>query len=277
MEWQEPVGLDERDEEIDASMTSYDPAKDIYLRPQWEGTYKLRVLPVMKRDDWLRQMGTHWNIVPPSDDQKMTILGCPRFNYGQECPICDAIDQAIAERRAVWQDFGSKDYGGSGIAVNRRFLLKVLLLDFKAKEGQKKIPKFKDLPLVRVFEFPASMAKELKQKRIDEDFGNEALFHPEKGKVIKLTKDQTIQNWWRLDMLNESPIPEELLVEEEWPNLDLYIPKTTTSEIYQLLASRARDIDPLLANYITSHDVGQKQIEEATTAKAAQRKKIADI
>lgn len=258
-DWQIPDWLDERNKEIDESLISYDPAKDILLNPRWDGVYKFRILPVSKKGDWLRQVGHHWNVFPTTDANPVSIVGCPRFTYGLDCPICGAIDKAIAERKNQWSDFT----GQKGIICAQRMLIRILLLEFTPSEREKKPPKFTDLPQIKIFSIPArTVGKEIRLASQDEDYGFESLTHPEKGKIIKCTKDDELLGKWKLQILKEFPIPEEFLDPNEWPAIEIGLPKTTGAELEEMIKVHELDVNPILSNYVLGHDVEFTSIPE---------------
>ena len=260
--------VNDRVEEVEGSLQTYDPNTSIVLNPRWYGVYKIRILPIPpeNRSDWARQFAHHWNLVPGDEDARV-VVGCPRFTYGKECPVCSAIDRAIAEKKAKIEVFkGGKDGKGNMLA-QKKFFVRVLLLDYKNNGEEKKPPKFKDLPQLKVMALGAKIIKGLNLKLKDvDDFGPKALLHPVVGKVIKLTKSEKIDMYWDFDVLDSYPIPKEFLEPAEWPVIADYLPDTTTEEIIQITEKHARNMNPLLVNNILAIEAGpsQKQIPVAT-------------
>ena len=268
--------VNDRVEEVEDSLQTYDPNTSIVLNPRWYGVYKIRLLPVLQQNDWARQFAHHWNLVPGDEDAKV-VVGCPRFTYGRECPVCSAVDKALAEKKAKIDEFkGGKD-GRGNILAQKKFFVRVLLLDYKNNGEEKKPPKFKDLPQLKVMALGAKIIKELNMKLKDvDDYGPKALLHPVMGKVIKLTKSEKIDMYWSSDVLDSYAIPEEFLEPDEWPVITDYLPDTTAEDIIAITEKHSRNMNPLLVNNILSIDVGsaQKQIAGKVATKKMSKEEL---
>jgi hypothetical protein len=254
-------GLTKRAEELDDIFTTYDPTTDTLLIPKWEGEYKVRILPVLSADEFLRQYGQHWNVFPSESDKGFSVVGCPKFTHGQDCPICDAINKAVSERKVKIDVFKGGEGGKGNMLVKRQALLRVLLLDFTPDPKVKKPPKFTDLPQLKVISLPLSMAKALKSKLQDKDIGAKNIIDPVAGKVWKLKKSEGIDGWWDDNLLDPWPIPEEFLESDDWPEVDAFLPVETTDDIMQLIEKFSRNIHPIIANNALSIDMGTRRIE----------------
>jgi hypothetical protein len=250
-----------RAEELDDIFTTYDPTTDTLLIPRWEGEYKLRVLPVLAPDEFLRQYGQHWNVFPSDADKGFSVVGCPKFTHGHDCPICDAINKAVSERKVKLEAFKGGEGGKGNMLVKRQALLRVLLTEFTPDPKVKKPPKFTDLPQLKVISLPLSMAKALKAKLQDKDIGAKNVIDPVVGKIWKLKKNESIDGWWDDNLLDPWPIPEEFLESDDWPEVDAFLPQESTEDILQLINRFHRNIHPVIANYTLAIDVGQPKIE----------------
>lgn len=253
--------LVQRAAELDDIFTTYDPTTDTLLIPRWEGEYKLRILPVLSPDEFLRQYGQHWNVFPSDSDKGFSVVGCPKFTYGRDCPICDAISKAVSERKVKIDEFKGGEGGKGNMLVKRQALLRVLLTEFTPDPKVKKPPKFMDLPQLKVISLPLSMAKALKAKIEDKDIGAKNVIDPKVGKIWKLKKNESIDGWWDDNLLDPWPIPEEFLESDGWPEIDAFLPTETTDDLLALISRFQRNIHPIIANYSLAIDVGQAKIE----------------
>lgn len=244
--------MEGRLQEIDDSLVTYDPNVDPFLNAQWYGVYRIRALPVLNPRDLLRPVGVHWNVIPGADG-KTSFFGCPKFTYGKYCPICDAIDAAVGSRRAKREDFQGKD-GKESILVQKAFLLRVLLIDFEAGDGnKKKTPKFKDLPQMKIMAIKPSIASDIRSKLEDKkDFGPGKILHPQTGCILRLEKGEKIQNYWKMDVVSNYVIPEEFLDSSQWLPFEDFLPTTTGDDIIELINQNKRGVMPIIANHVLS-------------------------
>jgi hypothetical protein len=271
LEFGTPDWMAEREEELDSEMAGHDFSKDVNLRPRWDGDYKFRLIPIVDKKDWLRPSGEHWNVFPGPDGKMAVGDGCPHLTWRKPCPICFAVDKAIAEKKAT----GKEMFGQGGIGVQRVFLVRILLLEaklIKMAADKAAPPHFTDLPDIKVLECSQSVAKKLRDLIQDDDYGWAALMHPSEGVVLKLTKDSAKPGTERYAL---KPLRETFALPEEWfeyeteddvkrliglndmPDLTDFLPKTTTEELMGKIEKHANEINPFLANYNLSIDVGR--------------------
>lgn len=290
LEYGTPEWMEEREAELEAGMSSFDITKQIVIPLQWNGKYLFRILPVLKPQDWLMPVGYHWNVVT-STEEKISQVGCPRFTYGQDCPVCDGINKAIAEKKAVYADFSGQN-GVGGIHVQRKYFLRVLLLSFDSKgapanKSGKKPPKFEDLPEIKILELPFAVGKFLKERVSDEDYGWDKLTHPYKGLTIRILKNDQEKDpklIYQTFIMDSLAIPDEflefdtssgskrLVESDSWPDMEDFVPKVTTQELTGLIEKNHRDVHPLIANYVMAIDVpSQKQLTSANTEDQPQK------
>lgn len=244
--------MSDRLQEVDDSLVTYDPNSDPFLQAQWYGVYRVRAMPIIDPKELLRSVGVHWNVIPGADG-KATQFGCPKFTWGKYCPVCDAIDKAIGERRAKKDDFAGQD-GKGGILCKRSFLLRVLLLDFEPGDnGSKKVPKFKDLPQVKIMQISPTIASDIRRKLEDhKDFGPRKILHPKEGCVLRIEKNATVQNYWKMDVVGVQAIPDEYLLTSDWAPIEGFLPKNTGEDITKLIEANKRGVHPLIVNHVLS-------------------------
>lgn len=253
--------LEERTQELADKFVTYDPNTAIELDPRWYGIYRVRMLPVRNPKEFLVPYGVHWNVIPGTEDNPYTQLGCPKFSHNQYCPICDAIDTAIAEKRAKVDHFKGAD-GKNSIMVQRRFLIRCLLLDFEPGDGngKNKVPVFTDLPRLKIMKIPAIVAKKIQDMVNSRDFGPGKFMHPVEGRALKIEKNSKIQNYWDINMLlDPCPVPEEFLTKEaveQWPDISRYLPDTTAEQITEEIDKYKRNVHPIIVNHVLSIDAG---------------------
>lgn len=293
LEYGTPDWMEQREAELEEGMQNFDITKQIVIPLQWNGKYLFRILPVLRKDDWLMPVGYHWNIVTGNEDTAVQV-GCPRFTYGQECPICDGIQKAIAEKKNVYADFAGQNGKGS-IHVQRKYFLRVLLLSFDpsnapANKSGKKPPKFEDLPEIKILELPFAVGKFLKERVADEDYGWDKLTHPTKGVVIRILKNDQEKDpklIYQTFLMDNLAIPDDylkfdtsggtkrLVQPDDYPEMEDFIPKTTTGELVAMIEKHARDVHPVIASHVLSIDVGrgsQKQLASANVPEEPFRK-----
>jgi hypothetical protein len=298
-----PDGLEERERQLDEAMRSFDVSRSVVLPMNWNGTYTFRILPLFDMSDWLVPYGYHWNVFPTGDPKKPASKdGCPRLGYYDpeieevrfgQCYVCDAIDRALAEKKAKWDDFSNE----KGIMVQKKFYLRILLLEveLEGKKGKPNPPVFDDLPAIKILEVPISAAKVLRQRMADEKrFGFQRLTHPKDGLVICLTRNDELEGAKMYDpaVLPESyEIPEEFLgfdgdsyfQPDTWPNIDIFIPQTSPGEMLAKIEKHQMEINKFVANYTLAIDaesrpVGQRALPPAQGDEAPSGKQsIADM
>jgi hypothetical protein len=270
--------VEERSKEIEKEMaSSFDSATSIFLMPRWDGVYDIRLLPIAKGryNEWLMPFGQHWGVIPSADGEPKLPVGCPKVNFGDPCPICDSIEKLVAEGHRKTADFSMS---GNGLSVNRRVLVRGLLIDFEPADSSKKnAPKFdfSEGPLMRIFALPSgTVGKELNSKLQNPRFGLEAILSPKTGKIISIEKSPKIRNYWSTDLTKEYPLDEKWLQVDEWPDMVKFIPKTSTEDLLKLIAENERRLDVDIVNCALSIDAGvTKQIPEST---GEERKSIQD-
>ncbi len=242
-------------DQYEADISLYDPNLDPVLQLRWDGFYRGRFLPTRSRQDFNVPYGQHFNVFPVPENQKISVVSCPRFTSGGKlnCPICDGISKAVVERRIVWDDVS----GEQGIVVQRSVLNRFLLLDFEAFPGQKKVPKFTNYPLLKILKSPAaSVGKELAEKLDDHrDFGWKAIFDPVKGRVIKINRNKKNKpNMYKVDFLDAWEIPEEFLDVETWPDFYIGLPMHTPEELVEMVKLSAGNVPDFIENYVMAID-----------------------
>lgn len=256
--------MEDRIAELDEKFTTFDPNTEIALDPQWYGIYRVRVLPVINKADFLVPFGVHWNVIPGTEDKPYTQFGCPQFSHNRYCPVCDAINTAIAERRAKLDNFKGAD-GKNSITVQRRFLMRVLLLDFEPGDGngKKKVPVFTNLPQLKIMKIPSLVANDIRSKADpqNKDFGPKKILSPKEGRILRIEKSTKLQNYWKLDVMDPMEVPEEFMNPEAYPDIQLYLPDTTAAQISELIEKNQRNVHPIIANHVLSIDAGQAQAQ----------------
>jgi hypothetical protein len=289
LDYHSPEWLAEREEQLDDAMRGMDVTKLPTLTMRWNGIYKFRIMPVLNMLYWLTPYGEHWNLFPTGDPKKPASKdGCPRVTYGLPCAPCEAIDKALAEKRAKWDDFGGK----GGIVVQKKFLLLVLLLevDLIAKKGQEKPPVFKDLPDLKILECPTSVAKTLRARVADPDYGWEALTHPYEGAVVKVDKDDDREGAKIYDTIvlpQTTRIPDEYLEFKEtktglslvtpdfWPKLEDFLPKTTPEDLIAKIEKFQNDVNPFIVNYVLGIEHGEGRVLPRGGSEESKGKEVA--
>ncbi len=262
--------IEERVKEVEKEMAgSYDVATDTLLVVRWDGDWEIRLLPILpsQRGDWLKPFGLHWNLIPTSDSEKQLPVGCPQVNFGDYCPICSAIKELVGSRKRPFSDFGMS---GNSLAVQKRVLVRGLLVNYTPKSWTDKPPAFdfSNGPLLRIFGLPpGTIGKELTGKLQSPKFGPKVLINPKTGKTINIDRDKNIKMNWQMDLLDVYEIPEEYLDTETWPDMQDFLPKTTTAEIEEVIKKFYREIDADVVNIALSIDAGveQQQIAEGPT------------
>jgi|GEM_PF-4256392 len=273
-----PEWMEDRERELDTQMQGHDFTKDVLFIFRWDGWIKFRVMPGFKPEDWFRPYGEHWNVFPGQNDKDIVIDGCPEINFGPDhpCPICYAINKALAEKKATFTDF----FGMGGIGVQKKYLLPVMLLEanlVKSDSKQSTAPVFTDLPQVKILALPISVAKKFRSLLQDDDYGYEELTHPEVGVVLKLTKDNSQAGTekytlkpvvkdhyalpddlfeWEVDQdENGEEVSHIVGYAEGFPELENFLPKTTGDELMAKIEKYQHDINPFVANFNLSIDI----------------------
>lgn len=268
-------------------ISTYDPNIDPILSLRWDGSYKIRLLPTRSKDDFNVKYGQHWNVFPAPENQKFSVVSCPKFSLGRDCPICDGINRAISEKRISYEEVG----GEKGIIVQRRVLNRVLLYDFVPSRDAKKPPKFTHFPLFKIIMLPAaSLGTMLAEKLEDRDYGWKALFDPTEGKILKITRSMRNKpNIYTLDVMDKMPIPEEFLDVETWPDFRKALPITSTEELIEMVRINAGAIPDFIENHVMAIEVGRRvprigaggplgeeEVEESTQSKPSLAQKAKD-
>lgn len=298
-----PEDLEERDQMLEDSMRAFDPAKSITLPMNWNGDYTFRIMPLFKHDeegsvmeDWLVPFGYHWNVFPTGDPKKGSKDGCPRMGYYDPdeqviktgpCPICDAIDRAIAEKRATRDDFAGK----GGITVQKKYYLRVLLVDvaLETKVGGTKPPVFDELPMVKLLEVPTSAAKILRARMMDKKkFGFQRLTHPDTGLLVCITRDDEQEGSKMYDVAvlpDQFAIPDEFIGRdgkdhfwptEDWPQIPMQLPVTTPDDLFQKIQKHQLEINKWVANYTLAIDAESRPIAGRRALPPGQQEKSED-
>jgi hypothetical protein len=238
--------LDKTMDNLDESLATFDVSTAPLLIPRWNADYLSRFLLPRDEYDVLRPVGIHWNVVPPQEGVTPFVV-CPRFTTrivdtkkgkpvvltNQECPICNAIDALVAEGKAKRSDFG----GRNGIALQKKFLARILLLAFEPERGQKEVPVFKDLPLQKIIQLPAKLTGNIR-KLLNSQFsgGQKAFFHPEQGKSWVINRSDSGQVEYTISPHEVFPVPEEFMDTNNFISLDAQIQDSDADSIRELLA-----------------------------------------
>jgi hypothetical protein len=159
--------------------------QDILLEMRWDGKYYGRLVPWSDDfpTDCFLPVGYHWNLFP-TEEGVLPRDACPMWTHKVYCPVCGAIDKAIASRAYSRKDFG----GGKSITMTPRYWLKFLLTRVKELTGEK-VPKFDDLPMFRILVVPFGVGKELHDLIFDEEKGGyDYLLNPEHGREVCFTR-----------------------------------------------------------------------------------------
>lgn len=304
-----PDWFEEREAELDDAMRGRDVTQDTVLKMSWNGWYKVRAVPVVDKRDYLRPKGEHWNVFPTGDPKRPASQhGCPAVNFQDEegqiadCPICNGVTWALANRKATFDDFSGK----GGIALQKKYLLRVELVAVKllpGAAGTDAPPVFKDLPQLKILEVPKTVAKWIREQVADEDIGWNTIFHPYLGRAIKITRDDTQagKDMYKCQlMLEPSEVSAEFLDVEEvkdedgdvieykfhqpenYPVLKDFLPKTTQAELMALIEKHQNDINPLIANHALSIEgevVSQRALPpgESDEGKPTSQQKLEEI
>jgi hypothetical protein len=268
LEFGTPEWMEKREEELDQEMVGHDFAKDIVLKMRWNGDYTFRIFPVADMKDWLRPKGEHWNVFPGPDGKVGLPEGCPQIIRNQYCPVCFAVDKAIAEGITT----AKEAYGQGGVGVQRSFYLLILLTEAILEKGaadQPAPPKFTDLPQVKILECPFSVAKKLRQLTANKKIGYNVLANPEDGALVNINKDGSRPGVNRYDVMvlrETMAIPEDFLEYDldknekgeevrkfiglrEVPDLKTHLPKNTGDELMAKIEKHQHDVPPYIANF----------------------------
>jgi len=236
--------LKEKEKEWDYEKTN-NTFKDNLIKMRYDGVYKFRVVPPFQKDgsDFMVQFGQHWNLFPKADGGAQ-VVGCPKITYRQECPICSAIDELIRTKRRTYQDFN----GMNGIAAQRRYLIRVIFIDY---QGQGTITADPNSPKLLVA--PVTIAKYIQDKLRDEDYGPDGIIGIKTGQVLRIKRDKNKREYYTADVMGTKyEIPKDLLSVEQWPNPYDFIPKESTQDLYKILSENYNDIDVDIAKIAMS-------------------------
>jgi hypothetical protein len=245
--------MDQRLSEIDAELQQQNPFDEILLNPRLQGTYIIRMLPPESPQSIYRQIASHWNVI--ADDDAPKAIGCPRYNRGQPCIICEAADWAMKNAYAKKQDI----WGMGNWGATKRVLMRVLLLKFSSEDKSKAV-QLPELPVIRIMSVPLSVVRRLRELETSEmslSGGNSRalIWDPVKGCPIKITKSEKIDKWWSVDLLQERwKVPERFLDVDDWPLLDDFVPNTTSEDVEAILMKFRDFIPDLVGQYLSKKD-----------------------
>ena len=267
---------DARKEEIEQNKGGMDSTLNTYLSCRWQGVYTVRLLPTLdsRGRDWMVQSGRHYNVFPNDENDNIVAPGCPQFTYGEDCPICFAINKQIATRGMKFSDFSGKD----SMLTYKRYLVRVLLLDFEPGPKEDDAVEFTELPAIKVMALPYKVQQTLTNKLADRRrYGPEALLHPERGKAISIEKNSQLQGWWDVDILPKSePIPEEFLNTDEWPRIEDFLPEEHTEQLMNMVLKQHHDIPELISSMALSIDVGPSKPKAAKKTRRVEEEEPED-
>lgn len=242
------------------------------------GVYIIRLLPPLKKTDLFRTMGQHWNVFSGGDELPKGPIGCPRVNWGEQCIICDAIDQAIAQKRGDYKDF----YGLNNPGVTRRFIVRAIFQEFRPDNPSEDVSKLPQPGSMVYLALPTKVRKTLGDwikegkkgvRTISPAEIRQNLFDVDKGYPISIHRSKKLDGWYDTDFDRSGdpePISSEFRNTHEWEEIDTVIPRERAVDIKSLVMKFIDDVPLVVSEYIenlSAINVGCSEVKQIDVSK----------
>lgn len=269
--------VDERAKEVEEEFATYDPANDPVFRFRWKGDYTVRFLPCLP-GEWMMKSGFHFGVVASGDDNDSNVMiPCVSVN-GEECPICAALSRGVANGNIDPSGpliKGDKQGKGKGKA-KATFVgfARILLVKFKGDTSeQKTLPKFNELPVAKIGQFPRMLVTEFNKLLQNPEYGKDAFFDPDEGLSWSFNAGGG-QFYWTTPLPSRKPypLPEEFRTNEAvigFYDMNKLKITQTADDVMKILEKHQNNIPELLFNEILAIDVGEVKRPEPPNSRLA--------